>query len=259
MGGPLPERLAHASQDIGEGGVLLGVPGRATGGDGLPPLPDMGGQRQPAEEAQQGRGGAQNGLVRPLPLRLHAQIGAHGLKGHFHGPAPQVQGQDQGRRERGVGAEQGLGLLLLRRIPDQQPAQGDRGLPGVVPEGCVGHILQAPHRAVRPPLPERGPGGGGIGQHRVQGGQTGSLETRPPRLPRRPGWGRRIEGGIQPQAGQEGDGRGHALAGGQQAQRRVAPVAHHHQFLVGQPAPHTAQHLARPVRDRLVAALRTAW
>ena len=81
-----------------------------------------------------------------------------------------------------------------------------------------------------------------------------ALETRPPRPPRRPGWPRRIEGGIQPQAGQEGDGRGHLLAGGQQAQGRVAPVAADHQGAVGQPAPDTAQHLARPVRDGLVPA-----
>ena len=178
----MPERVAHEGQDIGEGGVLLGVPGRAPGGDGLPPLPDMGGQRQPAAEAQQGRGGAQDGLVRPLPLRLHAQIGAHGLKGHFHGPAPQVQGQDLGRGQGRVGAQQSLGLLARCGVPQQQPADGDRGVPAVIPDGGVGRILQLPHRAVRPPLPQRGPDGGRIGQHRVQGGQTGSLETRPSRL-----------------------------------------------------------------------------
>ena len=80
----------------------------------MPPLQDMGGQHQPAEEAQQGRGGAQNGPVRPRPLRLPAQIGAHRLKGHVHGPVPQVPSQDQGRRKGGVGAEQGLELKALR-------------------------------------------------------------------------------------------------------------------------------------------------
>ncbi len=84
-------------------------------------MQDMGGQHQPAEEAQQGRSGAENRLVRPLRVpsgwSFHAQIGAHRLKGHFHGPAPQVPGQEQGRREGGVGTEQGLEVLVLRGIP----------------------------------------------------------------------------------------------------------------------------------------------
>ena len=120
-GGAAPERLAHESQHIGESGVLFGVPGRAAGGDRLPPVQDMGGQRQPAEEAQQGRRGAQNGPVRPLRVpagwRFHAQIGTHRLQGHFHGPAPQVPSQELGRRDGGVGAEQGLEVLVLRGIP----------------------------------------------------------------------------------------------------------------------------------------------
>ena len=114
----LPERLAHESQHIRECGVLLGVPGRTAGATGCPYCRTWAApQRQPAEEAQQGRGGAQNGSVRPLPLRLHAQIGAHGLKGHFHGPAPQVTGQELGRRVGGVGAEQVLECLRLSPGP----------------------------------------------------------------------------------------------------------------------------------------------
>ena len=45
-----PERAAHESQHSGEGGVLLGVPGRPPRGDGLPSLQDMSGPCQlPAE------------------------------------------------------------------------------------------------------------------------------------------------------------------------------------------------------------------
>ena len=76
-----PERVAHEGQEIGEGGVLLGVPRRAAGGDGLPPRQDMGGQRQPAEEAQQGRGGAQDGLVRPLRVPLYGRRRQQSLAG----------------------------------------------------------------------------------------------------------------------------------------------------------------------------------
>ncbi len=124
----------------------------------------------------------------------------------------------------------------------------------MIPDGRVGDLFQVPHRAVRSHLLEGGPDGGGIGRYRAQGGQTVALETRPPQLTRRPRWPRRREGGSQPQAGQEGEGGGHLRAGGQQAQGRVAPVADDHQGAVGPPAPDTAPHLARPVRDGLVPA-----
>ena len=63
-----------------------------------------------------------------------------------------------------------------------------------------------------------------------------------------------MEDGIQAQPGQEGDGRGQGLAGGQQLQGGVGPVRDDHQVPVGQPAAQQAQHLAGPVRDGLVAA-----
>ena len=247
-----PERLAHESQPSGEGGVLFVVPCRPAGGDGFPLLQDMGGHHQPAEEAQQGRGGAENRLVRPLTLCFHAQVGAHRLKGHFHGPTPQVPGEELGRRAGGVGTEQGLGFLGRGGVPDQQPAQGYRGVTRVIPDGRIGDLCQVPHCAVRPCLLEGDPLCRGIGRYGAQGGPTVALETRPPQLPRRPRWPRRIKGGIQPQAGQEGEGRFHLRAGGQQAQGRVALVAADHQAAVGPPAPHTTPHRARPVRDGLV-------
>ena len=45
-----------------------------------------------------------------------------------------------------------------------------------------------------------------------------------------------MEDRIQAQPDQEGDGRGHALAGGQQLQGRIDAVPDDHQFPVGQPA-----------------------
>lgn len=81
-------------------------------GHGLPPLQDLGGQRQPAEEAQQSRDGTQNCLVRllrvPSGWLFHAQIGARRLNSHLHRTAAQLPDQDLGRYEGGVGAEQGL-------------------------------------------------------------------------------------------------------------------------------------------------------
>ena len=69
----------------------------------------------------------------------------------------------------------------------------------------------------------------GVGQH----GLTGAHDPWPPPLSRFAGRGRIMEDGIQAQPGQEGDGRGHGLAGGQQLQGGVGPVADDHQLRSG--------------------------
>ena len=111
-----------------------------------------------------------------------------------------------------------------------------------------------PLGAVRPALGQGGPDRGGVGQERLQGGLTGPHDPGPPALARLAGRGRIMEDRIQAQPGQEGDGWFQALAGGQQLQGGVGAVPDDHQLPVGEPATQKAQHLARPVRDRLVAA-----
>ena len=46
------------------------------------------------EQTEQGRRGARNGLVRPLTLRLHAEMPAHFRKGHLRRPATDEPAQD---------------------------------------------------------------------------------------------------------------------------------------------------------------------
>ncbi len=180
-------------------------------------------------------------------------MGAHLLEGDLHLPALQVGGEDGGRGPVGVGAEQGLGLPASARVAQEQPAQGHGGLARVVPESRAGGGLEASLGAVGPALAQGGPLRVRVGRHRLQGGLTGAHDPRPPLLARLAGRGRIMQDGIQAQPGQEGDGRGHGLAGGQQLQGGVGPVRDH-QVPVGQPAAQQAQHLAGPVRDGLVAA-----
>ena len=148
---PGPEGVADTSQDVGEGGDGLGIPGGSAGTQATLPTQAVGDQ-EPAEEAQQDRGGAGNGRRRPLALGFHAQMGAHLLEGDLHLPALQVGGEDGGRGPVGVGAEQGLGFAAPGRVAQEQPAQGDGGLARVVPEGRAGGDLEMSPGAVGPAL-----------------------------------------------------------------------------------------------------------
>ncbi len=69
-----PEIVAHQSEGVAEGGAWLGVPGSTTDGAGLPLKQLVGQQGDQGEEAEEGGGGASNGLVRPLTLALDPQM-----------------------------------------------------------------------------------------------------------------------------------------------------------------------------------------
>ena len=67
-----PQRAAHEGQSVGEGGVLLGIPGRLPDGDGAGPVRDLvvGQECDEGEQAQEGGRDAADGQVRPLALGL---------------------------------------------------------------------------------------------------------------------------------------------------------------------------------------------
>ncbi len=93
--------------------------------------------RWAASVTQQGRGGADDGQIRPLPLGLHAQVGTHGLEGDLHLPTAQEPPQQLRHRQGGVGAEQSLGGLGPLQVLQEHPVQAYRGLAGVVPQGLL--------------------------------------------------------------------------------------------------------------------------
>ena len=206
-----------------ESGVGLGVPGGPARCQGAFPLQAMGDQDEPTEEARQGGRGAGNGRGRPLALGLDSQMGTHLLEGDFHLPAAQVPGEDGLGGQVGIGAQQGLGFPAAGRVPQQDPAQGDGGLAGVVPEGHARSIGQVLLRPVGPGLGQRGPARGRVLQTVLRGGLACAHPAGTAFLARAPRRGRIMQDRIQAQPGQEGDGRGQALAGGQQPQGRVGP------------------------------------
>ena len=92
-------------------------------------------------EAEQRGRGARDGPVRPLPLRLDAQVPPRLLERDLGGPAAHEPGQDVGGRCVRVGAQQRLRAEPHRRVPDEDPAQGHDGQSGMVPDGGAGRAI----------------------------------------------------------------------------------------------------------------------
>jgi len=104
------------------------------------------------------------GTLRPLALRLDAQVTAGFLEGDLQSPALDEPGRDRRRGDAEVGAKQRLGAELPLRVADQHPAQGHRRQAGVGPDRRAGGDLD---RALAGTVPVRhhgsGPNGGRVG------------------------------------------------------------------------------------------------
>ena len=101
----------------------------------------------PREEPHQDWRSTGNGLVRPLALGLHAQVGPHLLEGDLMLPAQYKPFQDLRRVRRRVGTEQGLRGEDALGISNQHPANEHGGLARAVPDRCLGGEF---HRGVVP-------------------------------------------------------------------------------------------------------------
>ncbi len=64
------------------------------------------------KEREQGRGGAQDGKIGPLPLRLHAQMSTDLMKSDFQLPSQNKPLQDGLSRSLLIGAQKRLGIEL---------------------------------------------------------------------------------------------------------------------------------------------------
>ena len=177
-----------------------------------------------------------NGQVRPLALGLHAQMRPHLLEGDLQLPAQHKPFQDLRRVRRRIGAEQGLGSEFALWVPNQDPAQGHRRLARAVPDRRLRGEFHRAGSAVVPGCRHLNPWHGGQVQECLQRGQASAFQRRAAVLPRLTGWRWRVQGGVQAQAGDEGNGLSQRLAAVEQVQDGVAAVAHQHQGAVGQPA-----------------------
>src|SRR5712692_5435047 len=119
--------LTNERQRIRKGRQGFGIPGSLTGRKGLLTQQLLSKNGDQRKESQEGRCGAQNGQIRPLALRLHAQMGAHLMKGDFDRPTHDKPCQDLNRVGLLVGTQHGPAWANLpsgSRISTQRRGTG---------------------------------------------------------------------------------------------------------------------------------------
>src|SRR4029078_10327381 len=97
-------------------------------------------ERDEGEQAQQGGGGAGDGLIGPLALGLDAEVSAYLGEGNLGAPATNEPAQDVERIGREVGAQKRLRAELILAVAHQHIA--DRGvMAGMRPDGVAADDL----------------------------------------------------------------------------------------------------------------------
>src|SRR3954449_5096519 len=82
-------------------------------------------ERDEGEQAEQGGGGAGDGLIGPLTLGLDAEVAADLGEGDLHAPAANEPAQDIKRIGCEIGAQEGLRAELILAIAHQHVADRD--------------------------------------------------------------------------------------------------------------------------------------
>src|SRR3712207_3027516 len=81
-----PDLAPHRGEGVGEGRVPLAIPGRGRDAQACAVAQSGGEQGDDREQPEQAGRGAGDGLVRPLPLGLHAEVVAHLSEGDLQPP-----------------------------------------------------------------------------------------------------------------------------------------------------------------------------
>src|SRR5215210_8159828 len=160
-----------------------------------------------------------------MPLRLKAQALADLLECALHLPASNKPQDDLLRLGGQIGAKECLGLELFLRVSDQHPTQRYGGQAGGVPDRRLGDDLYGALLFAIPVCDhDRLPAGGGISSDDREVRQALALESGPSYLAGIAWRGRFVEGGIQAQAGDEGDRLGESAAAIEELQRRISAI-----------------------------------
>jgi hypothetical protein len=160
-----------------------------------------------------------------MSLSLKSQALAYLLKGGFHLPAPHKPRDDPLWVGTKIGAKECLGPELCLGVSDQDPTQRHGRQSRAVPDSRVrdslyGALLPAVPVGHRDGPPQRA----GIFGYNREVGQPLAFEARSSHLMRAPWWGRFVKGGIQAQAGDEGDRMAQLAAALEQPQRGVGAI-----------------------------------
>src|SRR5205814_694004 len=90
------------------------------------------------KQAQEGGGGAGNGLDGPLTLGFDAEMFTHMAKGGFHLPTTLEEDQDVERVEGEVGGQQGLSGQFTGHIANENEADRHGQLTRMISDGLMG-------------------------------------------------------------------------------------------------------------------------
>src|SRR5260221_13785884 len=97
------------------------IPSGSTKGERVFQGQVMGQQGDEGKQAQQGRAGAQNNILRPLTLSFKAQMGAHFFESDLNGPTADNPGQDLERTSTLDGGNEKGGSKKAGSRPHQDP------------------------------------------------------------------------------------------------------------------------------------------
>ena len=152
------------------------------------------------------------GVVRAMARSDHwrcvstPQMGSYLVEGDLQLPAQYKPFQDLGRVRRRVGTEQGLSGEGALGVSDQHPANEDGGLAGAVPDRRLGSEFHGAGDAVVPGHLGAGPSYIRLLKENFQRRPPRALQWRATVLARLTGWRWRIQGGVQTQSGDQGNG-----------------------------------------------------
>lgn len=172
--------LAHYGDRLRKGRLGFAIPHRLPDWQRVLLRPLSGPQRHHREHPQQGRGGADDGQLVPLPLRLQAQMRTGLLPGYLQAPPQHKPLQDLDGFHWQVRTQQGWRFELLLGVAHQDPAHGQWGHSRVIPHGSSQNELHVPLPFAIPPVHlRRRPLSGQVGQDLGQSGQAIAFEAWP--------------------------------------------------------------------------------
>jgi hypothetical protein len=126
--------LTNEGQRIRKSGESFGIPGRLTTRQRLTLEQLMSKDGDQRKESEKCGGGAQDGKVGPLSLRLHSQMSSDLVKGDFHLPPQNEPFQDGLVLSLLIGTQKRLGIEQSLRVSDEHPPDGDWWQSGVIPQ-----------------------------------------------------------------------------------------------------------------------------
>src|SRR5579871_950049 len=176
------------------------------------------------------------------------------MKGDFQLPAQHKPFQDGLGRNLLIGTQKRLGIELPLWVPNQHPTDGDGWQPVMIPDGSGTRQFDRAFSSSIPDHRDALPDGDRIGQPRCQSGLTRSLLAGTPVGSRLANRSRIIEGRIQAQTGDDGDGLDHPGRTREQFQHRVTAVGYDNQPASGQPPTQSPDHLSSPISELFVSA-----